>query len=181
MTSVTILVENAAVGTESAWREIVARYSPLVRAVCRGCGLTNADAQDVAGSVWLRLVTHLKTLRDPEALPGWLCTTVRHECLMLMRYRNRQVPTDNIVITYDPEIDEVLINEARRTAAMDAFARLPERDRDLLSMLFSDPPVPYKDISSQLGIPVGAIGPTRARCLARARRAPAVVALLNEN
>ena len=173
-------MERAARGTESAWQEIVARYSPLVLAVCRDYGLRGVDVEDVAGSVWLLLVANVSRIREPEALPGWLRTTIRHECLMLLRHKNRQIPTDGTLIgdASESEIDAELIGAERRDAAHDAFALLPERDRELLSMLFADPPRPYREISSVLGIPVGAIGPTRARCLARARRTPAVAALL---
>ena len=34
-------------------------------------------------------------------------------------------------------------------------------------MLMADPPVSYAEISDQLGVPVGSIGPTRGRCLAQ--------------
>lgn len=177
------LLESAAKGTESAWREIVTRYSPLVLAVCRDYGLSGVDIDDVAGSVWLRLVTHVARIREPEALPGWLRTTIRHECLMLLRHKNRQIPTDSTLIggVVETENDASLIDEERRAAARDAVTRLPVRDRALLAMLFSDPPRPYQEISAALGIPVGAIGPTRARCLAKARRTPSVAALLAEH
>jgi RNA polymerase sigma factor (sigma-70 family) len=174
------LLESAVQRMESAWQEIVARFSPLVLVVCRDYGLSGVDIEDVAGSVWLRLVANVPRIREPEALPGWLRTTIRHECLMLLRHKNRQIPTDSTLFggVVEPEIDAFLIGEERRAAARDAVARLSGRDRELLSMLFSDPPRPYQEISSTLGIPVGAIGPTRARCLARARRTPAVAALL---
>jgi RNA polymerase sigma factor (sigma-70 family) len=176
------LLENAARGVESAWRELVKRYSPLLIAVCHRYRISDADAQDVAASVWLRLVTSLPSIRDPDALPGWLQTTARRECLMLLRHSTRQIPTDDALIesTTDPDFDANLIGEERRAAARAAVAQLPARDRTLLSMLFSDPPTPYREISSTLGIPIGAIGPTRARCLTRARRTPAVVALVDE-
>jgi RNA polymerase sigma factor (sigma-70 family) len=182
---VTPLLERAARGTESAWREIITRYSPLVHAVCHDHGIRGVDAEDVAGSVWLRLVANLTSIREPEALPGWLRTTVRNECLMVLRHRNRQIPTDNLVLgrdvdtVLDTDLDTDLIGAERRAAARDAVDRLPARDLELLTLLFADPPKPYKEISSTLGIPVGAIGPTRARCLARARRTPAVAALLD--
>jgi RNA polymerase sigma factor (sigma-70 family) len=175
------LLENAARGVESAWREIVNRYYPLLLAVCHSYEISGADAQDVGASVWLRLVSSLASIRDPEALPGWLQTTARRECLMLLRDRARQIPTDNALIdnTTDPDFDANLIGEERRDAARAAVAQLPARDRTLLSMLFSDPPTPYREISSTLGIPIGAIGPTRARCLTRARRISAVAALVD--
>ena len=58
-----------------------------------------------------------------------------------------------------------------------AFAELPSRCQQLLSMLISDPPHSYADIHAELGIPVGSIGPQRARCLDRMRRSGAFAAL----
>jgi RNA polymerase sigma factor (sigma-70 family) len=177
------LLESAARGTESAWQKIVERYTPLVGSVCRGHGIRGADAEDVAGSVWLRLVANLAGIREPEALPGWLRTTTRHECLMLLRHHSRQIPVDTELggAGTDPELDAALLGAERRAAARAAFAALPRRDRELLGMLFADPPAPYREISAALGIPVGAIGPTRARCLDRARRTPAIAALLADS
>jgi RNA polymerase sigma factor (sigma-70 family) len=176
---VTALLESAAHGVESAWRELVERYAPLVSTVCGRHGLSGADAEDVSGEVWLQLVSKLHTIRTPEALPGWLTTTTRHECLTLLRRKQRQLPSDHeIAADADPEAETSLLARERRDAVRQALARLPERERKLLSMLFSDPPAPYTAISSALGMPVGAIGPTRQRCLARMRRSPALTALL---
>jgi RNA polymerase sigma factor (sigma-70 family) len=174
------LLEAAARGSESAWHRIVERYTALVRSVCHGHGIRGADAEDVAGSVWLRLVANLAGIREPEALPGWLRTTTRHECLMLLRHHSRHIPVDTELggEETEAELDAALLGAERRAAARAAFAALPRRDRQLLAMLFADPPAPYREISATLGIPVGAIGPTRARCLARARRMPAIAALL---
>ncbi|MFL6140558.1 MAG: RNA polymerase sigma factor [Labedaea sp.] len=175
---VAALLERAGLGVESAWQEIVDRFSPLVFAVCRRYGIGGADAQDVSGAVWLRLVSHAKTIRDPRGLPGWLQTTTRNECLQLLRHHKRQIPTDTLSAgSFATELDANLIHEERRTAARQAFAQLSRSDQALLSMLFSDPPKTYKEISAALGIPVGAIGPTRARCLARVRRNPTIAAL----
>ena len=175
----TRLLERAAHGRESAWREIVERFSPLIFSICHRYAISGADIQDVAGEVWLRLLANAKNIRDPAALPGWLQTTIRHECLGLLRTRHRQIPLDTELVEQagDADVAAGLIDEERRHAAREALAHLPRRDRELLSMLFSDPPRPYKEISSILGIPVGAIGPTRARCLTRARRIPAIAAL----
>jgi RNA polymerase sigma factor (sigma-70 family) len=176
---VATLLENAERGTESAWREIVRRYSPLVFSVCRNHGLTGADADDVCGNVWLRLVANLIRIREPEALPGWLATTARRECLGLLRDRRRQVPQGReFTDETEPAADSSLLVEERHEAIRGAVARLPERDQELLTMLFADPPASYTEISTSLGIPIGAIGPTRQRCLARARRIPSIAALM---
>jgi RNA polymerase sigma factor (sigma-70 family) len=177
---VATLLENAARGAEQAWQEIVGRYAPLVFSVCRWHGIRGADADDIAGSVWLRLVANLTAIREPAALPGWLRTTTRRECLTLLGERRREIPQDQDFadLTEPPADTDLLVAEQHR-AVRDAFGDLPERDRQLLALLFSDPPTPYTQISSNLGMPIGAIGPTRARCLARVRRTPAIAALLN--
>lgn len=175
---VVTLLESAEHGMESAWREIYRRYSPLVLSVCRHYGIVGADADDVSGQVWLHLVQGLSTIREPAALPGWLTTTASRQCLRLLKDKRRQIPsTEEILDQVEPQVDNSLLAEERRTAVRDGFVQLSERDQKLLAMLFSDPPTPYADISSTLGMPIGAIGPTRRRCLSRVRRTPAIAAL----
>jgi RNA polymerase sigma factor (sigma-70 family) len=176
------VLESAGRGAESAWREIHLRYSPLVLWVCRGYGVVGADADDVSGSVWLSLVANVATIRAPEALPAWLRTTAGRECVKVLRHRRRLVPRDvEVGDRVEPAADESLLTRERREVVRGALERMPERDRELLSLLFSDPPTPYARISSTLGIPVGAIGPTRQRCLARMRRVPSITALLADD
>jgi RNA polymerase sigma factor (sigma-70 family) len=174
------LLENAARGAEWAWRDLVARYSSLIHSVCRQYRIGDADAQDISGAVWLRLVTNLAQIREPEALPGWLRTTTRHECLRLLRHRSRLVVADAEMFaeSADPAPDATVIGAERLLAARKACAQLPRRDRQLLALLFCDPPKSYREISATLGIPVGSIGPSRARCLARVRSTPVIAALL---
>ncbi|MBP2324394.1 RNA polymerase sigma factor (sigma-70 family) [Kibdelosporangium banguiense] len=172
------LVDSASRGDEGAWNALVRRYRSLVFAVCRGLGVTGADAQDIEGDVWPRLVANLHSLRNPEALPGWIATTTRRGCLQLLRDRNRQIPDTTEIECPDPGPDADLLVDERRTALREALSQLSDRDQLLLALLFCDPPVPYTVISTRLGMPIGAIGPTRQRCLARVRRTPVIAALL---
>jgi hypothetical protein len=47
----------------------------------------------------------------------------------------------------------------------------------LLGLLIQDPPAPYDEISRRLHVPIGSIGPNRARCLTKLRRTPALALL----
>ena len=67
----------------------------------------------------------------------------------------------------------------RHAALREAFTRLPPSCQRLIAMLLQDPPVPYAEISARLGIPLGSIGPSRGRCVAKLRRDPAITALIN--
>jgi len=100
-------------------------------------------------------------IREAEALPGWLRTTIRHECLMLLRNRNRRIPTDSTLIdcVVEPEFDAALIAAERSAAARAAFARLPARDRELLSMLFAEPPRASRSARSARPEPIASHGP----------------------
>jgi RNA polymerase sigma factor (sigma-70 family) len=185
--SVAELVCAAAGGDERAWVELVRRYTPLVLSVIRSYGLDRADAADVNQTVWLRLVEHLDRLRErePAALAAWLATTARRECYRLLRVGRRTQPFD----PYDdspgarggvPQLvdfsspDEDLLRAERRQALRDGFGQLPPRCRDLLALLAADPPASYQEIGERLGMPVGSVGPTQARCLRKLRDCPAL-------
>jgi len=178
--TVVALVERARGGEQGAWDEIVRRYMPLVWSLCRRYRLSGGDVDDVAASVWLRLVERLDTIRDPAALPGWLATTARRECMQLIRTRERQVPTEQDLFPDEASegADERLLAEERHIALRVAFAELPERCQELLTLLSADPPIPYIEIANRLGMAIGGIGPTRKRCLDRLRQQPSIAAIM---
>jgi RNA polymerase sigma factor (sigma-70 family) len=161
---------------------IVERYLPLVCALVRRHRLSESDGDDVCQTVWLRLVEHLDALREPAALPGWISTTTRNECLRLIAARKRMTPVDPMDsgslegVTDDVSAADLVALEERQ-ALREGLAELPAGRRELLLMLLVDPPIPYADISERLGIPVGSIGPTRARALDHLRNTRALRAL----
>jgi len=181
------LVIRARDGDKSAWDELVERYAPLVWSICRRFGIANLDIDDVGQTVWLRLLEQLPLLREPAALPGWLATTTRRECLRVLgvaqqhERRRASVEPGDQVDQDAASIDEQLLDEERDAVLREAFRQLPVRCQQLLSMLIQDPPVSYGEISARLGIPVGGIGPTRARCLRKLRRCPVLAALLESH
>jgi RNA polymerase sigma factor (sigma-70 family) len=179
--SVVDLVERARYGDQTAWDQIVERYAPLVWSLCHRYHLARADADDVGACVWLRLVEKLDTIREPAALPGWLATTTRRECLRLLQAKNRELPVEDhkhLVDDANPAADEWLLEQERLIALRLAYADLSERCRQLLKLLFADPVTPYDEISATLGMPVGAIGPTRQRCLGKLRASPVLAAVV---
>jgi len=184
--TVVALVARARDGDKRAWDEIVERYAPLVWSICRRYDLSRADAEDVGQTVWLSLIEQLPRLRIPAALPGWIVTTTRRECLRSRRIAARQEPVDpfermTLVLDDDvSDIDDEVLRYERNAAMREAFAQLPPRCRQLLSMLLQDPPVPYGEISRRMGMPPGSIGPSRARCFDRMRRCPALAALIDD-
>ena len=172
--SVIALVTRAANSDQDAWNEIIERYAPLVWSICTRYQLKNQDIEDVGQTVWLLLVEQLGKLREPAALPGWLATTTQRECLRALTAARRTADAgtlDDALAVVDAAVIEQEILAAERNAALrTALGELPLRCRQLLAMLISDPPSSYTEISATLRIPIGSIGPQRARCLQRLRR-----------
>lgn len=166
-------VRAAAGGDRDAWYRLVERYTGLVWAVARSHRLSDADAADVSQTTWLRLAEHLHRLREPERVGGWLATTARHESLRTLRGSNRLVPVDDdfdaIVGEEWPEVDRRLLDHERDVALWEAFDTLAQPCQRLLHTLMADPAPSYSDVSEALDMPVGSIGPRRARCLQRLR------------
>ncbi len=84
---------------------------------------------------------------------------------------------DAVVPAVDEHSPEAAVLAAEENAAhaervrrmWEAFQELPDRCRRLLRVLSGSPPPSYAEIAVALEMPVGSIGPTRARCLGRLR------------
>jgi RNA polymerase sigma factor (sigma-70 family) len=179
------LVARARNGDKQAWDALVERYATLIWTICRKHRLGDADVEDVGQSVWVQLVDHLHKIRDPAALPGWLATVTRRECLRVLSAARGPLASGYVM---DVEIlpdeqpgmaEQELLAAERHAALREALQDLPVSGQQLILLLIEDPPVPYTEISARLGIAVGSIGPTRRRCLNKLRRHPAIAALTN--
>jgi RNA polymerase sigma factor (sigma-70 family) len=169
------LVRNARDGDESAWGAIVDRFEGLVWATTRAHRLPQAAAADVTQTTWLRLVENLDRIKDPERLGAWLATTARRECLRHIRLRGRELQVEDESIfeaSTEESLDRRIIDRERYDALWQAFARLGERCQALLRLLSVPDPPSYEEIGAALEMPIGAIGPTRSRCLEKLRGSP---------
>lgn len=168
----TELVEAARQGSSRAWVFLVERHKGLVWHVIRTFRLSNAAAEDVSQTVWLKAVEHLDQLRDPERIGSWLATTARNAAIAEWRKGGKQVPVGAEVDQFDSPVelpDRVVEGEEHR-ALVRAFHTLDENDQQLLRLSVTQPDLSYEDISWMISRPVGSIGPSRARALAKMRR-----------
>lgn len=158
-------------GDQQAWDAIVAEYSNLVWSVARSFRLTSADAADVYQATWLRLVENLGRIREGDRLGAWLGTTARREALALLRRGRRSVAVSDVEllsgvsIDITPSAEETVLRHEEYANLWRAFALMSDQCQRLLRVIFADPPPSYTEASAALEIPVGSIGPTRARCL----------------
>jgi RNA polymerase sigma factor (sigma-70 family) len=168
------LVRHAAEGDRYAWERLVDQFARLIWSITVEFKLTESDASDVAQTTWLRLLQNIDRIEHPDRVGSWLAATARNECLRSLAARKRVVLSDDEVelgsaVPHGPEIDERLLADERAQTVRDALSRLPRRWQRLLEMLMADPPASYADISDELELPMGSIGPTRGRCLAQLR------------
>lgn len=168
------VVQCAAEGYSWAWERLIEQYGRLIWAVTRDFKLVESDAADVVQVTWLRLLENIERIESPDRVGSWLATTARRECLRIVAARTKLVLVSDDagfdgVPGYGPGVDERLMAEERAREVRAALSRLPGRWQQLLELLMADPPVPYSEISGQLGLPIGSIGPTRARCLTKLR------------
>lgn len=169
------LVRQAGSGDHKAWEQLVERYGRLIWSITRDFKLRESDAADVFQTTWMRLIEHVHRIQHPERVGSWLAATARNECLRCIATHKRLVLAmeDDVMLDgpadQGAEIDEALLAGERAETVRAAMSLLPHRWQQLLGMLMADPPVPYTQISDELGLPVGSIGPTRGRCLARLR------------
>ncbi len=173
------LVHAAGEGDQRAWNAIVERFGGLVWATVRAHRLNAVDGAEVVQTTWLRLVEHLDRIRDPERLGGWLAATARNECLRQIRLGAREVPSDDMAAFErgdDVTLDHSLLTAERDRAFWKAFTALGERCQNLLRVLMADTEPSYQEVSEALGMPIGAIGPTRRRCLERLGQDPQLAA-----
>jgi RNA polymerase sigma factor (sigma-70 family) len=170
---VTALVRLAGNGDMHAWNRLVKQYGRLIWSITVRFKLEESDAADVVQTTWMRLIEHIDRIEQPDRVGSWLAATARNECLRYVAARKR------IVLVHEdeefdgadrgPAVDEALLATERAEAVRQAMTQLPPQWQRLIQLLMADPPVSYAEISDELGLPVGSIGPTRGRCLAKLR------------
>ena len=166
----TELIAACLAGEAAAWEALILRYQRLIFHIPLRMGFTQADAEDIFQNVSLKLCLHLSELRDTERLAGWIAQVARQEGLRLLRRKPTTGLEDAEALADEHLPDEDLLAAEQAHFVRQALERLPEKCQRLLGLLYADEATPYAEISQQLGIPVGSIGPQRARCLERLKK-----------
>jgi RNA polymerase sigma factor (sigma-70 family) len=160
-------------GDRAAWEDILHRYGKLVSATVRSFRMQEADALDAIQMTWLRLAENAHHVQFPERLGGWLATTARRECLHILRQAkpNPKLTDAALATIVDPSeaIERPAIDADVTQTLRKLIDELSPRRRTLIRMLFADNPRSNAEIARAAGIPLGGIGPTRARALRQLR------------
>lgn len=158
-------------GTPGAIDDLVRLVTPLLWHTARQCGLTGAESEDLVQQTFMLLVRHRDSISDPLAVVRWMTVSLRRMAWREKAASSRRTgeePTDqDLPSAPSAEQAALLTDQQRRLWAL--VSELPERCRRLLAVIAFAPKPDYARIASDLSIPIGSIGPTRGRCLAKLR------------
>lgn len=163
------LLKACLTGDQDAWAELVERYHRLIFSIGRNQGLPPEDSADLVQNVLTIVLRRLETIQDRDRFSAWLITITKREAWRLYRHEPPFDPIDEVHLVDGqslPEDDVIAWERALLVRA--AVDRLTDTCRLLVSALFFERhPVSYAELSARLDMPVGSIGPTRARCFAK--------------
>jgi len=159
-------------GDVDAIGELFQVVRPLLFKIALACRLSPYSAEDVVQSTMAIALMHLPRLRDADAGLAWLSVIARREAIRVFQEERRVDPLgDSDTVGTDEDPERVAMANLARESLLCALAKLPERERKLLTFLFLDGGRDYRSIARDLDMPVGSIGPTRKRGLRKVRAA----------
>jgi RNA polymerase sigma factor (sigma-70 family) len=175
------IVKACLQGSSAAWEALIRRYQRLIYSIPLKARLSQDDAADIFQSVCLKLYEKLESLRDHEKLSSWIITTTTRECWRLANRQRKEKPADSStgdegeeslqqLASQAPLIDQQGILLEQQQTVRQAVWALPERCKDLVTLLFYKDELSYAEIARQMDMPVASIGPTRARCLEKLKK-----------
>jgi RNA polymerase sigma factor (sigma-70 family) len=170
------LIRDCLDGREEAWTELIDKYKTLIFSVPVKYGFSREEATDIFQDVCCELLSQLKNLREPRALPKWLLRVTTHRCFHSRRRTQRMLPMDSQQLEWataeaPPSALEVVADAEEEQEVRAAIASLSNRGQQLVKMLFfEDPPRPYQEVAKALGVATGSVGFLRQRCLSFLRR-----------
>lgn len=179
----TVLIQACLSGDAEAWDALIERYEGFIYSQALHCDLPPAEASDVFQDVCLRLYHHLDELRDTSRLAGWISSTTRREAWRVGKRLRSTLSTDNpelnltlenglgLTQSDDNNLENTVLAAADRALVWQAMDSLPDQCRQLLTLLYSNEScATYSEITQNMNLPAGSIGPTRARCLKRLQK-----------
>ena len=171
-----VLVHECMLGNQDAWAQLFERYSRLIYKIPLSFGFPALEAEEVFQEVAIEMVDCLSTLQDASRLHAWLVTIARRVCIRRLRSAKRYNTVDldlleNVIGEGGDSLEAMLIRLDEYRLLRSALSTLEQRCATLLTELFlKDPPMSHAEVAAVLNVPLGSIGPTRARCLEKLRK-----------
>jgi RNA polymerase sigma factor (sigma-70 family) len=173
------LIRRCRRGSAGAWQQLLNRYERLVYSIPLSYGLSRDDAADIAQITFTILIQSIDSLSEDSRLGPWLVTVARRHTWRLLD-RNRRERASDRLEGVDVAERAVLLGKSDADSIehwelaewLDTgLSKIGESCRELLLALYFQPErSSYAEVAAHLSMPIGSIGPSRARCLKRLRR-----------
>jgi RNA polymerase sigma-70 factor (ECF subfamily) len=128
-----VIVPQAQRGDAAARDAVYAAFAPVVHAIVLG-HVGPALAADTSQEVFCNVFASLKSLRDPEALPGFVCAAARNAAFDVLRRRQRTPAAEPVEHLEACDPSPAATAEQRELAerALACIRALPEAYRETL-------------------------------------------------
>jgi RNA polymerase sigma factor (sigma-70 family) len=167
------LFEQFRAGDEAKMADLIGLLTPILWHTVRSQNIDPTSAEDVLQATWLALVRSADSIADPRAVLQWLIVAARREAWRVAKVVRRaeatEIEPDTVVAPAEHGPEPAVVRQAGNALLWAHVAHLPQRCQQLLRVIaFADRP-DYASVAEALGMPIGSIGPTRGRCLAKLR------------
>jgi RNA polymerase sigma factor (sigma-70 family) len=173
------LIRRCREGSAGAWHQLLNKYERLVYSIALRYGLSRDDAADIAQITFTILIQSLDSLAEDSRLGPWLATVARRHTWRLLERNRREAASERLEDTDIAESAVLLgksdaesIEHWELTEWLDAgLSKISENCRKLLLALYFQPErSSYAEVAERLDMPIGSIGPSRARCIKRLKQ-----------
>lgn len=168
-------VEDLRAGQPAAWQRFMKEQGRVILAVGRRVGLDANDREELFQNTCLIAYRSIDQLRDASRLSSWVYSIAYRTGIELVRKRKQLGPDDaemERLASSEPSPEQILERIEVSRKVRQGLDKIGDTCRGLLDLLYLHPDEPsYEEISKRLSMPIGSIGPTRARCLEKLRKA----------
>jgi RNA polymerase sigma factor (sigma-70 family) len=168
------LIQDCLNGNEAAWSALIGKYKNLIFSIPVRYGFSEEDSADIFQAVSMDLLAELSSLREPNALAGWLIQVTRNKCFHRKQAQQRQKlqEVDDLDSYASPEEPKDFALQVQQEQMLrEALLALSPRCQRLVRMLFFEMPArPYQQVAKELDLASGSIGFIRKRCLDKLRQ-----------
>ena len=155
------LIQLVQVGDESAFTELMSRYSPRVWKVIIANSRQRRDAEEILMDVWKSVWENISGLRNVESFGGWLHRIAYNACKRYyasLHHSIDEMPYSHADLT--DHIDQDAVARFRdielREAVREAVHHLPYKMRSVAVLYYLES-WSVKEIHAELGLAIGTI------------------------
>lgn len=170
------LVQRAATGDESAYRDLYGRYRPAVARLVRGfAGLSPDEGEDVIQETFVRAFRALRKLQTAAAFEPWLFAIARNRARTEVdRLSNAARLRQELGQDLDPVFPAIppgLRREREAEEVRRLIAELPEGpEKQTVTLFYLEGRLSAREIAEQLGLSKSAVTMRLERFRARIKR-----------